>query len=110
MAKNSYRVVCDIGSTAEFSAASGLADGPKLVILGAQSADNALAEAVSARKLWPDSKIILLFEHASPADLQKLLTSQIDGCIPLLASPHTLIDTLEMIVIENVRVMVSADG
>jgi two-component system, NarL family, nitrate/nitrite response regulator NarL len=52
----------------------------------------------------------LLYEHVSPADFQKLLTSQIDGCVPLLASPPTLIDTLEMIVIENVRVMVSADA
>ena len=71
MAENSYRVVCDIGSTAEFSAASGLADGPKLVVLGAQSADIALIEAVGARRLWPDSKIILLYENASPADFSE---------------------------------------
>ena len=81
MAKHSYRVVCDVASTAELSGAT-ISDEPKLVILGAQSADNALTEAVSIRKLWPDSKIILLFEHASPDDLQKLLTSQIDGCVP----------------------------
>jgi two-component system, NarL family, nitrate/nitrite response regulator NarL len=106
MANNSYRVVCDIGSTAEFSAASGLADGPKLVILGAQSADNALSEAVSARKLWPDSKIILLYEYVSPADFQKLLMSQIDGCVPLFVSPDTLISTLDLIMARDVRVMV----
>jgi two-component system nitrate/nitrite response regulator NarL len=109
MAKNSYRVVCDIGSTAEFSAASGLADGPKLVILGAQSADNALSEAVSARKLWPDSKIILLCEHVSPAEFQKLLMSEINGCVPLFASPDTLISLLDMVVTRNVRVMVVGD-
>jgi two-component system nitrate/nitrite response regulator NarL len=109
MAKNSYRVVCDIGSTAEFSAASGLADGPKLVILGAQSAENALSEAVSARKLWPDSKIILLCEHVSPAEFQKLLMSEINGCVPLFASPDTLISLLDMVVTRNVRVMVVGD-
>ena len=98
MAKNAYRVVCDIGSTAEISGASGLSDEPKLVILGAQSADKALTEAVSARKLWPDSKIILLYEYLSPADFQKLLTSEINGCVPLFASPDTLISTLDMIV------------
>jgi two-component system, NarL family, nitrate/nitrite response regulator NarL len=109
MAKNSYRVVCDIGSTAEFSAASGLADGPKVVILGAQSAENALSEAVSARKLWPDSKIILLCEHVSPAEFQKLLMSEINGCVPLFASPDTLISLLDMVVTRNVRVMVVGD-
>ena len=110
MAKNAYRVVCDIGSTAEFSAASGLADGPKLVILGAQSAENALSEAVSARKLWHDSKIILLYEYVSPADFQKLLMSEINGCVPLFASPDTLISMLDMIVTRDVRVMVVADA
>ena len=110
MANNSYRVVCDIGSTAEFSAASGLADGPKLVILGAQSADNALSEAVSARKLWPDSKIILLYEYLSPADFQKLLVSEINGCVPLFASPDTLVSTLDMIVTKDVRAMVVGDS
>jgi two-component system nitrate/nitrite response regulator NarL len=109
MAKHSYRVVCDVASTAEISGAT-ISEEPKLVILGAQSADNALTEAVDIRKLWPDSKIILLFEHASPADLQKLLTSQIDGCVPLFASPDTLIGTLDMIVIRDVRVMVMADA
>jgi len=109
MAKHSYRVVCDVASTAEISGAT-ISEEPKLVILGAQSADNALTEAVDIRKLWPDSKIILLFEHASPADLQKLLTSQIDGCVPLFVSPDTLIGTLDMIVIRDVRVMVMADA
>jgi two-component system, NarL family, nitrate/nitrite response regulator NarL len=51
----------------------------------------------------------LLFEHASRADLQKLLTSQIDGCVPLFVSPDTLIGTLDMIVIRDVRVMVMAE-
>ena len=106
MANNSYRVGCDIGSTAEFSGASTLSDEPKLVILGAQSAENALTEAASARKLWPDSKIILLYEYVSPSDFQKLLMSQIDGCVPLLVSPDTLISTLDLIMARNVRVIV----
>ena len=44
MTKNSYRVVCDIGSAAEISSAATSSDEPTLVILGAQSADNALAD------------------------------------------------------------------
>ena len=110
MTKNSYRVVCDIGSMAEISGASTLSGEPKLVILGAQSADNALTEAVSARKLWPDSKIILLYESPSPADFQKLLMSEVNGCVPLFASPDTLISTLDMIVTRDVRVMIVGDN
>jgi len=110
MASNSYRVVCDIGYTAEFSGASTLSDEPKLVILGAQPADNAFTEAASARKLWPDSKIILLYEYLAPVDFQKLLTSEINGCVPLFASPDTLISTLDMIVTRDVRVMVVGDA
>ena len=109
MAKNSYRVICDIGSTAEISGASTLSEEPKLVILGAQSADNALTEAASAHRLWPDSKIILLYDYLSPADFQKLLTSKLNGCVPLFASPDTLISVLDMIVAKDVRVMVVGD-
>ena len=109
MAKNAYPVVCDIGSTAEISGASGLSDEPKLVILGAQSADRALREAVSARKLWPDSKIILLYEYLSPAEFQKVLMSEINGCVPLFASPDTLISSLDMVVTKGARVMVVGD-
>jgi two-component system, NarL family, nitrate/nitrite response regulator NarL len=103
-----YRVVCSVGSTADIGSASMVGDGPKLVILGPQSADNAAAEAVNIRKLWSDSKIVLLFEYASVADFQKLLTSEIDGCVPLFVSPETLIRTLDLVMIEGARVMVTA--
>jgi two-component system nitrate/nitrite response regulator NarL len=109
MAKHSYRVVYDVASTAEICGAT-IAEEPKLVILGARSAENALSEAVSARTLWPDSKIILLVEHAAAADFQMLLTSQIDGCVPLFVSPDSLICALDMILIGDIRVMVVADS
>lgn len=109
MATHSYRVACGVGCTADIASPSALRDGPKLVILSVQSSDTAVTEALSARKLWPDSKIILLFENASPADLQKLLASQIDGCIPLFVSPDTMISTLDLIVTRDVRVMVLGD-
>jgi two-component system, NarL family, nitrate/nitrite response regulator NarL len=102
-----YRVVRSVGSTAEINNPKIVRDGPKLVILGAQSADKAVNEAASLRKLWSDSKIVLLFEYASFDDLQKLLASEIDGCIPLFVSPETLIRTLDMIM-EGARVLVTA--
>jgi two-component system, NarL family, nitrate/nitrite response regulator NarL len=109
MTNHSYRVVCDVGSAAGISAAT-IPDEPKLAILGAQSADKAVAEAAAIRKLWPDSKIILLYEYTSLVDFQKLLTSEINGCVPLFASSDTLIGTLDLIVIRDVRVMVLADA
>jgi two-component system nitrate/nitrite response regulator NarL len=105
-----YRVVCSVGSTADIDDSTMAGDGPKLVILGAESTDDAISEAVSIRKLWSNSKIVLLFEHASIADFQKLLTSEVDGCFPLCASPETLIRTLDLVTIEEARVVVTTNA
>ena len=108
--KNRYRVVSSVGSIADINPAMA-GDGPKLVILGGvESTDNAVTEAVSIRKLWADTKIVLLFEHASVAEFQKLLTSEVDGCVPLFASPETLIRTLDLVTIEDARVVVTASA
>jgi two-component system, NarL family, nitrate/nitrite response regulator NarL len=104
-----YRVVCSVGSAADTDETM-VGDDPKLVILGADSTDDAIAEAVSVRKKWSDSKIVLLFEHASVTDFQKLLTSEVDGCVPLFASPETLIKTLDLVTIEGARVVVTANA
>lgn len=108
MGNHSYRVVCGVGSIVEVTS-SIISDGPELVILGAQAATSAAKSAAAIRSLWPNSKIIFLFDDASPADLQNVLASQIDGCIPLFVSPDTLINTLDLIVSKNVRVMVMGD-
>lgn len=110
MTQHSYRVVCGVGSVTDIADSTILAEGPRLAILGTQSADRAATEAVGLRKLWPDSKIILLFEQASLLDFQKLLASQVDGCVPLSVSPETLISTLDLIISREVRVMVVADS
>jgi two-component system nitrate/nitrite response regulator NarL len=104
MASHSCRVVCDVGCTAEIAMIA-LSDEPKLVILGAQRAADVVDEAVTLRRLWPDIKIFLLFEHAPPADVQMLLASVIDGCVPLSASPEALTSVLDS-VIRGTRVMV----
>jgi two-component system nitrate/nitrite response regulator NarL len=109
MGNHSYRVVCGISSITEITP-SVVPDGPELVILGAQSAHSASSGAEGIRSLWPDSKIIFLFDDASPEDFHHLLVSQIDGCIPLFVSPDTLISTLDLIVSRNVRVMVMGDA
>ena len=109
MGNQSYRVVCGIASTADIASSSGIPDGPELVILGAQAADDAAKGAQVIRTRWPDSKIIFLFDDVSPADFQNMLVSQLDGCIPLSVSPAGLISTLDLIVTRNVRIMVMGD-
>jgi two-component system nitrate/nitrite response regulator NarL len=52
----------------------------------------------------------LLYEYLPPVDFQKLLTSEINGCVPLFASPNALISTVDMIVSRDVRVMVVGDA
>lgn len=109
MQNHSYHFICGAGSVADIESSSTVAEGPKLVILGAQPADNAVTEAGSIRARWPDSKIVLLFEHGSPADFQKLITSQLDGCVPMFASQQTLISTLDLVMTRDVRVLVVGD-
>jgi two-component system nitrate/nitrite response regulator NarL len=110
MESHSYHFVCGASSAADIENSAIVAEGPKLVILSALSADNAVSEAASIRKLWPDSKVVLLFEHLSPADFQLLITSQLDGCVPLFVSPHTLFSMLDLVMIKDARVMVVGDG
>ena len=109
MAESPYRVVCEVGSASEIGLLTIGSDEPSFVILSAQSADTALIEAVSARRLWPDSKIILMYEYLSPGAFQKLLTLEINGYVSWSVSPETLISTLDLIVTRNLHLMVAAD-
>jgi two-component system nitrate/nitrite response regulator NarL len=106
MASHSYQVVGSFASTTDFKNALLDAEAPRLVILGALPADEAASAAASIRKLWPETKIVLLFDGASSADFQKLLASEIDGCIPLFASPDTLVGTVQQIITADLRILV----
>jgi two-component system nitrate/nitrite response regulator NarL len=108
--ESSYRVVCEVGSISGVGLPTIDRDEPGLVILSAQSADTALIEAVSARRLWPNSKLVLLYEYASPADFQNLLTSEINGCVSWSVSLERLISTLDQIVTTDLRIMVGANA
>jgi len=106
LARHSYRVVGGVATTADLDCSLPGADVPKIVILGALPAADATTAANYVRKLWPNSKVVLLFEHASPTDFQVMLTSEIDGCIPLSASPDTLIGNLQQILDGNFKILV----
>jgi two-component system, NarL family, nitrate/nitrite response regulator NarL len=105
MATHSYRVAYGIASTASIPDPA-IVEGPKLIILSGPSIDEAVAEARVIRQMWPDSKIMLLFESTAADDSLKLMTSQVDGYVPLSVSPDTLISTLDMILSKDIRVMI----
>ncbi len=104
MASHSYHVIGGVASTADID--SCFADVPRLVILGSLPAEEAAPAASRIRKLWPDTKIVLLFERASSTDYQSWQASEIDGCIPLSVSPDVLIGTLRQILDGDLKILV----
>ena len=106
MESHSYHVVCGVASTADIDSSLLVADVPRLVILGALPMEKATTAASCIRKLWPETKIVLLFERASSTDYQNWQASEIDGCIPLSVSPDVLIGTLRQIVEGDLRILV----
>jgi two-component system nitrate/nitrite response regulator NarL len=105
MASHSYHVVGGVASTADIGNSLLVADVPKLVILGALPAEEATTAASCIRELWPETKIILLFERASSTDYQNWQASEIDGCIPLSVSPDVLIGTLQRILDGDLKIL-----
>jgi two-component system, NarL family, nitrate/nitrite response regulator NarL len=106
MASHSYHVIGGVGSAAGIDSCLLVADVPRLVILGALPAEEAAPAASHVRKLWPDTKIVLLFERASSTDYQNWQASEIDGCIPLSVSPDVLIGTLQQILADDLKILV----
>lgn len=108
MEGNSYHVVCRVASMTDIDGAFGEIE-PELVILGVLPAER-IAEATSSiRRRWQGAKIIMLYDKASSRDLQNLLASGIDACIPMFASPSTLMSALQLIVGEQLRVVMVSD-
>lgn len=104
MASHSYHVIGGVASTAGIDSALPVADVPRLVILGALPEVATAASRI--RELWPDTKIVLLFERASSADYQNWQASEIDGCIPLSVSPDVLTSTLQQILEGDHKILV----
>jgi two-component system nitrate/nitrite response regulator NarL len=109
MASHGYRVI-GAASTAGLDRSVLVAEVPQLVILGALAAGEAAAATSCIRELWPDTKIVLLFERASSSDYQSWQTSEIDGCIPLSVSPDVLIGTLQRILDGDLKILVHEAG
>jgi two-component system nitrate/nitrite response regulator NarL len=84
-------------------------DGPRIVLVTVQSMDLAVSEAARVRATCPRCKIVVLLEHLNTEDLQMLANSQIDGCVPLHVSEGVLIQTLDLVNSDTVRVVVLAE-
>jgi two-component system, NarL family, nitrate/nitrite response regulator NarL len=106
MVSHSYHVVGAVASTAEIDRSLLVADMPKLVILGALPADEATTAASCIRELWPETKIVLLFERASSTDYQNWQASEIDGCIPLSVSPDVLISAFQQVLDWGFKILI----
>ncbi|HEU4661222.1 MAG TPA: response regulator transcription factor [Pseudolabrys sp.] len=104
--KYAYRVVNSVSEAAELTA-GGSTPSPKLVLVGAETSERALLDAETCRKLWPASKIVLLMGLADANDFEQLITSEIDGCVPLSVARDTLIRSIDLMMLENARIMVT---
>ncbi len=110
LTSHSYRVVGGFASTADIDKSLPAVAAPGLVVLGALPAEEAASAAASIRARWSMAKIVLLFDRVSAADVQKVLASEIDGCIPLFASPDALVGILRQIIVGDLRIMVLETG
>ena len=95
--ENGYATIGSIDSAANAEKALHLAKAPRLVILGPLPAVEVATTTLRIRRLWPDAKIVLLSDEASSVDCSALLASEIDGCVPLFASPDSLVNALDRI-------------
>ncbi len=103
--KYSYRVVGSANGVCDF-AEKGSPSAPKLVLVGAETIEQALAEAEKCRNLWPASKIMLLMGPTGPDDYRQMIDSEIDGCVPLSVSRDTLMRTLDLMMLEDGKILV----
>jgi two-component system nitrate/nitrite response regulator NarL len=105
MTTQGYQVAGSLGSIAEIAQVTDMTPAPALVLLGSLGADEASLAASSIRKRWRKAKIVHLYDSPSSADTIRLLASEIDGCIPLVASKEVLVDACHKIVTEDFRIL-----
>jgi two-component system nitrate/nitrite response regulator NarL len=104
--KYSYRIVGSANEAAELIT-QGFPEPPKLVLVGSETIDQTLANAERCRKLWPGSKIVLLRGPGNADDFRQMQASEIDGCVPLSVSQDTLMRTVDLVMLENIKIMVT---
>jgi two-component system nitrate/nitrite response regulator NarL len=108
----SYRVIGSYASAFDIqeSGDNSECDGPTLAIIGAQSIEQAIDEALRVRQVFAKSKVVVLLETVRAEDIQRMSEPTIDACIPLYASRDVLIRMLEVVTSGSARVVVLADA
>jgi two-component system nitrate/nitrite response regulator NarL len=104
--KYSYRVVGNASDAADF-VSQNLPESPRLVLVGAKTTDQALVSAIASRKLWPNTKIILLRGPRNADDFRQMQASEIDGSVPLSVSQDTLMRTIDLVMLDSAKILVT---
>lgn len=104
------RVICSVATTEDIADAATAGEACDLAIVGALSAEAGADEAARVRELWPECKTLLLLESASCLELQGLVPSGVDGCLPLDISKETLSKALELIMVQQLRIMIAGSS
>jgi two-component system nitrate/nitrite response regulator NarL len=106
-----YKVVACIATPEELTPESCPKGQPRLAIVGINLQNGNLDQAAESirrlRSLLPDSKILLVAESNESVDLQRVLALAPDACIFSLSSRETLINALELTLLDQ-RVFVFA--
>jgi len=107
--KYSYRIIGSFDQSEDLPD-DGYADGPpELTIICAPTAEQGLREAVLIRQKYQTSKVVLLLEQAEAVELHQLIESGVSGIMPLFASQEALAATLELVLRDEVRVLLTAN-
>jgi two-component system, NarL family, nitrate/nitrite response regulator NarL len=103
----SFDLVRGVSSASELRDPSIPTDGrATLVILGSTySPRDAIAESQLIHQIWPLSKTILLFGKLSPSEIQGILNSTIDACVPLFTSRDVFITILDLVAANDARIV-----
>ena len=106
-----YKVVACVATPEELTPESCPKGQPRLAIVGINLQNGNLDQAAESirrlRSLLPDSKVLLVAESNESVDLQRVLTLAPDACIFSLSSRETLINALELTLLDQ-RVFVFA--
>jgi two-component system nitrate/nitrite response regulator NarL len=101
----SYDVICTVESVTDIVGPKFIEDEQKLVLMSGWVSACTLSAVTELRRMWSDSKIVLLFEEHSSTDFRPA-ASELDGCAPLFVPKDMLVKLIDIIVSGDTRVFV----
>jgi two-component system nitrate/nitrite response regulator NarL len=101
-----YQIIASVSSLDEIELSPDLRGQEMVVLIGPQSTRAQLSAASEARTAYPSAKIVLIVEEMPAAAVQHLVDSTVDGLISQLAPQSVLIGALDLVTLNDARVMV----